>query len=135
MRLQLADQIHIRGDHRTQHEVSAARDRVAVQNDRLAAAGNLNRPVRIACVDNVRRIGTRAERRRARLEFERTPAAEAIADAIRFRRYLPRIREKIPTGLLCDAMPVKACQYAQFDRGAGYPPQIGGDGAALLDGG
>src|SRR6185312_2670802 len=84
-------------------------------------------------IDNVRRIGARAERRRAGLELERTPAAEAISDTVGFRRHLPRIREKIPAGLLCDTMPVEPRQYAQFNGAARCPPQIGGDGAAFLD--
>ena len=42
VRLKLTDQIHVSRNYCTEGEIAAARNRIAVQNDRLQTARNLN---------------------------------------------------------------------------------------------
>ena len=115
------------------HEIAAARHRVAMQHDRLGAARHLDRAVGIAGIDDVRGIGAGAERLLARHEFERPAAAEAIADAVGLGRHLPGVREEIAGRLLGDAVPVeaRAARAAPPARRA-VAAQLAGDRAALL---
>ena len=99
MGLQLADQVEIGRDDRADHEIAAARHCVAMQHDRLGAARHLNRAIGIAGVDDVGGVGARAERRFARNEFERSAAAEAIADAVGLGRDLPGVVEEVLAAL------------------------------------
>src|SRR6478736_2894605 len=54
-------QIHVGADDRAHHGVTAAGDGIAVQDDRLGAAGNLDGPDGIAGIHDVGRIGAGAE--------------------------------------------------------------------------
>jgi hypothetical protein len=56
MRLHLADQIHIGGYHRAEHKVTAARDRITMQNNGLGTGGHLHRTVGVAAVNDIRWI-------------------------------------------------------------------------------
>jgi hypothetical protein len=53
MRLHLPDEVHVGGDYGPEHEIAAAGDGVAVKDDGLGSARDLNGPVRIAAVDDV----------------------------------------------------------------------------------
>ena len=95
VRLHLRDAIHVGADHRADHGVTAAGYGVTMQDDRLKPAGHLDRAVRVAGVDDIRRIRPGAERLLALAKSQRPPLAVAIADAVRFRRDRPRVLKKI----------------------------------------
>ncbi|MNL17813.1 hypothetical protein D3C87_1389310 [compost metagenome] len=65
-----------------------------MQHDGFKACRHLDRADRVAAIDDVRRVGTGAERLLARLKAQWTAALEAIADAIRFRADGPGFGEK-----------------------------------------
>src|SRR5262245_29376015 len=87
-----------------------------MKHDGLGAARNLDRTIGIAGVDDVRGIRTGAERRGARDEFERPPALETVADAIRCQRHLPFVIEEMFTRGLGYPMPVKPGHDTQLSR-------------------
>ena len=131
MGLQLPDQIEVGRYDRADHEVAAARNRVAMQHDRFRAARHLDGAVGIASVDDVGGVRPSAEGRFARNEFKRSSAAEAIADAIGFRRDFPVVLEEMLAGGLGDAMPIEAGHHAQLGGRAGRATQSWRDGAPL----
>src|ERR1700722_14887950 len=132
VRLQLADEVHVGGDDGSEHEVPAARHRVAVKDDGFRASGDLDRPVRVAAVDDVGWIGAGAEWLLPRREREGATAAEAISDSIGLRRNLPDILEKGLARLFRQPMPVKAGEYAQLGRAAEFDAQFGRHASASL---
>ena len=77
----LGDGVHVGRDDRGDHRVAAAGDRVAVQDDRLDAARDLDRADRVRRVDDVRRVAAGAERLLA-LEQLELLALVAEADAV-----------------------------------------------------
>ena len=69
-----------------------------MQDDRLSAAGNLDRTVGVAGIGDVGGIGARAKRGFTRHELQRLAALEAVADPIGFRSNLPGIGEESLAG-------------------------------------
>ena len=108
MRLQLANQIHIGRYDGTDHAIAAARNRVAMKNDGLRTAWNLDRTVGVARIDDIGGIGTCAKGRRPWHEFERPTALETITDPVRLWRYLPHIFEEMLARSIGNAMPIKS---------------------------
>ncbi|ENN88470.1 hypothetical protein RHSP_81324 [Rhizobium freirei PRF 81] len=130
MRLQLRDQIHVGRDHRSQHEIAAAGDGIAMQDDRLRSARHLDRTVGIAAVDDIRRIRAGTEGLLALDEFKLAAAAEAIAHAIGFRRHLPLVGKEIALRLLGQPIPVEPRQDPQLGRRARLAAKLLGNGSA-----
>ncbi len=114
IRLHLADQVQVRADDRADRRVAAARHRVAVQDDRLDAGRHLDRADRVARVDDVRRIGARAERLLALAKAQRAALPVAVADPVGLRRDDPRILEERAGRFVGEPVMIEARQHAQF---------------------
>lgn len=116
-------------------EITALRDCVTVQHDRLQTAGHLDRAIGIATVHDVGGVGPRAEGLGPFDEVHRPAAAEAIAHAVGLGGDGPGVVEEGLLAFLGQAVPIEAGQHPQRGGLVGMAAQVRGDAAALGRGG
>jgi len=119
--LQLPDQVHVGGNDRADHEVAAARNGVAMQNDRLGPAGTWTNH-RVASVDDVGGVG--ASPNGGSRGTKSSVARHGIGNrSISLRRHFPGILEEVPARRFRDTMPIQTGHHAQFCERTGCTTQ------------